>query len=59
MDKQEAARKLQELLGNSNTIGVMHSVVVELSRGSIYYYFPFCRIYLALFYGIYRQGQGA
>ena len=30
MDKQEAARKLQELLGNSNTIGVMHSVVVEL-----------------------------
>lgn len=57
MDKQEAARKLQELLGNSNTIGVMHSVVVELSKYIII--FLFASIYLALFYGIYRQGQGA
>ena len=39
MDKQEAARKLQELLGNSNTIGVMHSVVVELSKYIIIFLF--------------------
>lgn len=32
MDKQEAARKLQELFGDSNAIGVIHSVTVELSK---------------------------
>lgn len=32
MDRQEAVKKLQEIFGNTNTIGVVHSVAVELSK---------------------------
>ena len=39
MDKQEAAQKLQQLLGNVNAVGVAHSVVVELSKYIIIFLF--------------------
>lgn len=32
MDRQKAVEKLQEIFGNVNTIGVVHSVAVELSK---------------------------
>ena len=39
MDKQDAAEKLQQLLGNVNAVGVAHSVVVELSKYIIIFLF--------------------
>ena len=32
MDKQEAAQRLQQFFGNANIVGVVHSVVVEMSK---------------------------
>ena len=39
MDKQDAAEKLQQLLGNVNAEGVAHSVVVELSKYILFFLF--------------------